>query len=279
MAVSVRPANVLKYRNGDVSSEQDLVVAEEPLEIRVGYGPQDSREQVTLTVTMRTTGDDEDLAVGFLFSEGVIHAVDDILSVKYCGDLKFPEESENVIRIELSPGVRFSLEKVARNFYTNSSCGVCGKASLESLAADCQVIPQDTVSISADTLAELPDKMAEHQKLFDHTGGIHASALFSVQGKLHRLKEDVGRHNALDKLIGSLFAEQKIPCNESVLMLSGRVSFDLMQKAVRAGIPIVAAVGAPSSLALEVAREYGVTLIGFLKEGKFNIYNKAQRII
>ena len=279
MTTNVQSVETLKVGSGKAELEADLVVTEEPLEIRVGYGSENERQQFTLSVTMRTPGHDQELCIGFLYTEDVIQKKEDVLRAEYCGNLEFPNEKDNVMRVELSPDVEFSPSQFGRNFYTASSCGVCGKASIELLSVSCQSLQQIKTEIAGSVLYSLPAKLQNSQRVFQHTGGLHASGLFDLRGNILSLREDVGRHNALDKLVGSLVLNSALPSSESVLMLSGRISFDLVQKAIRAGIPIVAAVGAPSSLAIKLAAEYGVTLVGFLKEDKFNVYTERQRVI
>lgn len=279
MSQSVHSETTVKFRDGSHHAEVDLLVVEEPLEIRLGYGPHGERQQYTVTVTMRTPGHDEELCVGFLFAEGIIEKREDVLSAKYCGSHEYPDEKFNVMRVELHPEAKVDTNLVGRNFYTTSSCGVCGKASMESLAVACQSLTHVTFAIEASMLSTLPKKLTAAQNVFEHTGGLHAAGLFDVKGNVIILREDVGRHNALDKLIGASLLNQQVPCSDTILMLSGRISFDLVQKAIRAGISTVAAVGAPSSLAVEVAKSFGVTLIGFLKQHKFNIYCGEERII
>ena len=278
MASSVQPVDIIKVRADQTFAETDLIVTEEPLEIRIGYGPETDRSQFTLSVTMRTPGNDEELCLGFLYSEGIIQGKKDIMTVKYCGNQDNPQEKDNVMRVELSPQVSFDPAQFNRNFYTASSCGVCGKASIESLSVNCDTLNHIDAKIGSSMLFELPDKLQEAQMLFGHTGGLHASGLFDLNGNMLMLMEDVGRHNALDKLVGTFLLKESDPFAQAVLVLSGRISFDLVQKAIRAGIPIIAAVGAPSSLAVDVAKTYGVTLIGFLRENKFNVYCEQQRV-
>jgi FdhD protein len=278
MKPNVQSVATLKVSSGISSVEPDLVVTEEPLEIRVGYGRENAREQFTLSVTMRTPGHDQELCIGFLYTEGIIQRKEDVLRAEYCIDQQLPDAKENVMRVELAPEVEFNPSRFSRNFYTASSCGVCGKASIESLTITCQTLKNIDTIITSSILYNLPAKLQGSQPVFEHTGGLHASALFNLSGKILYLREDVGRHNALDKLVGSLLLNGVLPANDTVLLLSGRISFDLIQKAVRAGIPIVAAVGAPSSLAIKLAVEYGVTLVGFLKDDKFNIYTERHRV-
>jgi FdhD protein len=217
---------------------------------------------------MRTPGHDFELAAGFLFTEGVVANSADIREIRHCGNSK----NTNVVRVELNPAVKFDPTRLSRHVFTTSSCGVCGKTSLEQVRT---VLPSPIQKISmpsAEMLCALPGKLRPEQTIFSSTGGLHAAALFNLEGKLILLREDVGRHNAMDKLIGALLLENKLPAVNTIMLVSGRASFELVQKAAMAGIPMLAAVGAPSSLAVELAREFGMTLVGFLRDGRFNIY-------
>lgn len=276
---SVRSANIIKIQPEGKEENEDLIVIEEPLEIRLGYGLEHERKQFTLTITMRTPGNDEELSLGFLFAEGIINQVGDVLSAKYCDDLGQNEVRENVIRVELAPQVSFNPANFNRNFYTNSSCGVCGKASIESVQVSCEPLPITPFSINKKLIFSLPEKLQEAQQVFKYTGGLHASGLFDGNGHLLEHREDVGRHNALDKLLGKLLLTNMERAKSSILLLSGRISFELIQKAIRAQIPVVAAVGAPSSLAVELAESFGITLIGFLKDDRFNVYTAKERFV
>lgn len=278
MTEKVKPVNIIRANSKGNSATSDLLVVEEPLEIRVGYGSEKNRQQHSLSVTMRTPGDDEHLCLGFLFSEGVISSKENILSAKYCQNVTISDGGNNVMRVELQPDILYNPTRHNRNFYINSSCGVCGKASIEQVQVDCNPINSD-LKVARDIVSALPDKLLASQDVFKHTGGVHACGLFNRQGELLMHKEDVGRHNALDKLIGTLLLSDSLPATGNILMLSGRISFELVQKAVKAGIGVVAAVGAPSSLAVDLANEFGVTLIGFLKESGFNTYTHPDRII
>ncbi len=275
----VNPVNIKRYTDSHQANEPDLVVVEEPLEIRVGYGPEDQRQQQTITVTMRTPGDDEHLCLGFLYSEGAINTAEQVVSAKYCRNVTVEDGGNNVMRIELSPDLPFTLRDFQRNFYTNSSCGVCGKASIEHVKQLCAPIAMIPMEVSRQVITGLPAALAATQDVFKHTGGLHACGLFDSQGTMLLHKEDVGRHNALDKLIGNLLVIGALPASNKVLMLSGRISFELVQKAIKAGVPVIAAVGAPSSLSVTLAKEYGVTLVGFLKDKSFNVYTGFERII
>jgi len=279
MAIPIQPVEITRVGKDSHESVPDLVVSEEPLEIRIGHGLEGDRKQFSLSVTMRTPGNDEALCIGFLFTEGIINSMADVLSVKYCEDLGRKEGMENLMRVELQPSIEIDDQQFKRNFYTTSSCGVCGKASIDSIKVTCDPIESEEISVAKALLFEMPDKLREAQKVFQHTGGLHACGLFDLEGKLTFHNEDVGRHNALDKLIGSLLIRGSVQASGSILMLSGRISFELVQKALRAGIQVIAAVGAPSSLAVNLANEFGITLIGFLKNEKFNIYTGKQRVV
>ncbi|HEX6098229.1 MAG TPA: formate dehydrogenase accessory sulfurtransferase FdhD [Thermoanaerobaculia bacterium] len=242
--------------DGDTSTElEDELAVEEPLEIRVGDKP--------VSVTLRTPGDDFDLAAGFLFTESIVRSGGDVESYRHWG-------SPNVVRVALREGVRVDLQRLQRHFYSTSSCGVCGKTSIEALRVQTSPIAARP-EIAREVIVSLPEKMRAEQKSFDATGAIHAAGIFDANGALLRLREDVGRHNAVDKVIGSFFREG-IPLDGHVLVVSGRTSFEIVQKAVVARIPVLAAVGAPSTLAVELAREMGLTLLGFVRDGRFNVY-------
>lgn len=248
----------------------DMLAVEEPLEIRIIHGV--GRYTKSIAVTMRTPANDEELAVGFLFTEGIIKQKADILS---CEVVK-----ENVVVVELSPAVKVNLKEIERNFYTTSSCGVCGKSSIEAIYTSCNLYDKAApFTVSADLLYSLPEKLSEWQTNFRHTGGIHATALFSTGGELMEVREDVGRHNAFDKLAGVMLLQERLPISNHIVLLSGRASFELVQKAAMAGVKLLVAVGAPSSLAVATADELGMTLAGFLRENRFNIYCGKERII
>ena len=243
-------------------AEQDLVAVEEPLQIRLG-----DRD---FAITMRTPGQDRELAAGFLFTEGVITSPDQIRAIT--------TDDLGTVTVELAPGVE--VDFAARNFYVTSSCGVCGKASIDGLkAAHCASPPRGFPQIRSNLIPQLPETLRQSQPVFSHTGGLHGAGLFNAAGELLAVREDVGRHNAVDKLIGAMFLEAKTPLHENILMLSGRISFELVQKALMAGIPIVAAVGAPSSLAIETALHFGMTLVGFLRGQRYNVYSGHERLL
>jgi FdhD protein len=277
---SVSHIKIIKVSGTETTETVDLLAAEEPLEIRLGYGPQDQREQKSISVTMRTPGNDFELALGFLFTEGIIQSPDQIYHIQYCTEANTIENKENIVRVELNEHVEIDFGRLQRNFYTTSSCGVCGKESIEAVKVVCQPSPGSypQLRIEKELIVSLPDKLRAQQNVFEHTGGLHASASFDTEGNLLLLREDVGRHNALDKLIGASLSLHQ-PLNTQILLLSGRASFELIQKAAMAGIQIVCAVGAPSSLAVSLAQEFGITLIGFLRGDKFNIYTSAERVI
>lgn len=250
---------------------EDLLAVERPLEISIIYGEENSRQQKNISVTMCTPGHDEELAVGFLFTEGIVTGKNDIMNCCAAGS--------NTVIAALRTGLSFDPKKIERHFYTSSSCGVCGKSSIDAVKNIIVCKPgADSVKVEAETIASLPDSLKNQQEVFTHTGGLHASALFDLNGNLLITREDVGRHNALDKLIGAWLLKGNIPLDQHILLLSGRASFELIQKAAMAGIKIVCAVGAPSSLAVELAKDCDMTLIGFLRDGRFNIYCGERRI-
>lgn len=259
-----------------VRRRADTVVVEEPLEIRISGEP--------LTVTMRTPGHDLELAAGFLVSEGVIGAGGDLRSAIHCGgpgtDPASSENTYNVLDVALAPGIHPPLTDIARNFYTTSSCGVCGTASIDAIEKRSRFeLTTDAATVDAAIVAGLPDALREGQAVFDKTGGLHAAALFDAEsGELLVLREDVGRHNAVDKVVGWALLEDRLPLRGTVLQVSGRASFELVQKAVMAGIPILSAVSAPSSLAVQLATAAGLTLLGFVRGGSMNVYAHAERV-
>lgn len=273
------PFTVSKVRGATQQSRPDRVAVEEPLEIRLGYETADGRTENSVSITMRTPGDDAELATGFLFTEAIIRAAADIAFVKPCGPPAPDSGNHNVVRVELESGVDVDLGRLQRHFYTTSSCGVCGKASLEALrVSGAEIRPLEGARFSKETLTALPDKLRAAQKTFDETGGLHAAAAFNTAGEIIAVHEDVGRHNAVDKVIGALLSRGLLPANDLGLIVSGRASFELMQKALMAGMPLLAAVSAPSSLAVQLAREFNVTLVGFLRDDTFNIYAAPERI-
>ena len=257
-------------------TETDLLAVEEPLEIRLQL-PGLSKHKA-ISITMRTPGDDFDLAAGFLFTEGIITGPSQVSKIRYCGLPAKDKNINNTLVAELAEGVDIDLKRLERHFYTTSSCGVCGKSSIEALHTGAKKVEVDT-KFKSELIHTLPDTLRRAQAVFERTGGLHASALFDAEGNLDILREDVGRHNALDKVIGAKFMSGETPLSDRILLVSGRASFELVQKALMAGIPVLAAVGAPSSLAVELAAEFGMTLIGFVRDGRFNIYTGAERIV
>ncbi|CCH01615.1 fdhD-like protein [Fibrella aestuarina BUZ 2] len=276
----VAPVTIQKIKASAVGEPQpDLLAVEEPMEIRLGFGDVTNRQQRSLSVTMRTPGHDFELALGFLLTEGLIQTREQVHSLRHCTDLGRQQVLGNIVRVELQPDVPVELGTLARNFYTTSSCGVCGKASIDAVRnTGCPLLPAVQPFVAADLIHQLPDQLRAAQAVFDHTGGLHAAALFDRSGMLRLLREDVGRHNALDKVIGASLQQGLLPLHDSVLLLSGRISFELVQKALMAGIPLVAAVGAPSSLAVQMADEVGMTLLGFVRNGSFNSYTHPGRL-
>lgn len=276
---SVAPIQIHSFRDGKVESRPDLLAIEEPLEIRLGYGSGAERRQKRVAVSMRTPGNDFELALGFLYTEGIIPGPEVVSHIRYCINKETGLEEENIVRVELKEDYELNWES-DRNFYTSSSCGVCGKASIEAIetTANCKTLADGNLSMDSKTIRSLPGKLREHQHIFEHTGGLHAVALFNKKGELLLMREDVGRHNALDKLIGALIVKADIQVEDTVLLLSGRASFELIQKSIMAQIPFVCAVGAPSSLAVELAKSFNLSLVGFLKEDRFNVYCGTQRI-
>lgn len=272
---SVAPIALIRSDN-PTAKEKDLLAVEEPLEIRVEFGQSKERQQLQLAVTMRTPGNDLELTTGFLFTEAIIEHPEDLISVRHCETVKDPDEKDNVVKAILAPSVALNKDKLQRNFYTSSSCGVCGKGSLESVRVACPRI-DGQIMIPEEAIHGASDQLRKSQQVFEHTGGLHAAGLFSAAGELLCMREDVGRHNAVDKLIGAEWQNAN-RFSEGFLMLSGRASFELVQKAARAGIPIVAAVGAPSSLAVSLANEMGITLLGFVRNNSFNCYSHKERI-
>lgn len=276
---STQERAIIKFRNNRFETLNDHLASEEPLEIQLAYGPFGQRQQMSLAVTMRTPGADFDLVYGFLFTEGLIQGRKDVLQIRYPGVQLSPEAQENSILVELHPAAQFDAARLQRHFYTSSSCGICGKASLEMVQNQSAfLLPAHQPIISPETLLRLPEALTPQQSLFNQTGGIHAAGLFSSNGELLYLREDVGRHNALDKVIGAALQKKTFPLNDTILLLSGRAGFELVQKTIMAGIPIMAAVGAPSSLAVELAEAHNLTLVGFLRNGGFNIYTGKERI-
>jgi FdhD protein len=261
--------------DGQARVRPDVLATEEPMEVRLISG---SIKQ-TVAVTMRTPGVDFELAAGFLYGEGIVSSPEDIKKISYCVDPDIDAEQRyNIVNVELQGGRDYDLRPLERHFYTTSACGVCGKASLEQLELrDCPIIPPGP-EIAAEKIYALPEKLRDAQGLFEATGGLHAAALFDAEGNLVALKEDVGRHNATDKLVGWALLEGKLPLSDHIVMVSGRSSFEILQKCLVAGVPVVCAISAPSSLAVDVARQFGMTLVGFLRGSRFNVYAGSERV-
>jgi FdhD protein len=281
--IAERPANIVtdevtQIRGHSVERKYDELATEEPMEIRVLTFTGGRWVKHQIAVTMRTPGNDFELASGFLLSEGVVRSRNDIASISYCTD---PGESQayNIVNVYLSEDIQFDFDRLSRNVYTSSSCGICGKGSIDLVRTNCSRLPVGSFEISRKMLVSMPQMLTKSQSIFARTGGLHACALFDLKGNLLGIKEDVGRHNALDKLVGSLLLSNRLPASNSVLLVSGRASFELVQKAAIAGIPFLAAVGAPSNLAVELAREYDMTLLGFLRGDRFNIYCGDKRLL
>lgn len=286
-------ASVERFDGGKAQAATDILAVEEPLEIQLAYGRVDARRVKPISVTMRTPGHDCELAVGFLISEGVIRDPADIIHVSQVAGRAPSKETvrresttilpyqpeRNIVRVELADEVAVNVASLERNFFTTSSCGICGKASLLALSSVCPPRTTNQFRVPAEVLYWLPSRLRNSQNVFERTGGLHAAGLFDASGQLIASREDVGRHNAVDKVLGEEFLADRIPLRDRLLMLSGRASFELLQKAIMAGVPMVASVGAPSSLAVQVAREFDITLVGFLRVEHFNVYHGANRII
>ncbi len=259
--------------------QTDVVAVEEPLEIRISHATRDGRATRSISITMRTPGNDNELAAGFLFTEGIVRAAADIAAIEPCGPAAPDTGNRNVIRVDLAADVDVDLGRLQRHFYTTSSCGVCGKASLDALRAEgASAPPHDGFRMTRRQLAGIPAALRARQRTFEETGGLHGAAAFSATGDLVVTMEDVGRHNAVDKVVGYLLLNNSLPAHELGMMVSGRASFELQQKTLMAGMPLLAAVSAPSSLAVRLAREFDMTLIGFLRGARFNLYAGGHRV-
>jgi FdhD protein len=267
---NIHLTQVSEWSEGQLARKQDYLAAEEPLEIRIDGEP--------ISVTMRTPGDDLELAAGFLLTEGLIQRREQILSLEMAVE-ESGANTGNVVSARLQPGVAPDTEKMRRNFFAASSCGICGKASIDSVRSRTLQPPNPDFRCSAENLLRLPDALRASQNVFGRTGGLHAAALFAASGELLAVREDIGRHNAVDKVAGWALLENRIPLANEILLVSGRGGFEIVQKAIVAGVPVVASVSAPSSLAVQLARELGLTLIGFLRERRFVIYAGEQRLI
>lgn len=275
----VASARIRRHRGSEVERVRDALAVEEPLEIRLGWreGKGAARSQA-VAVTMRTPGDDFELVAGFLRGEGILADRSLLLEMTYCRDGK-AEQAYNVVEARLRPGLAVDVERLQRNFYTTSSCGVCGKASLDAVEAQgCAVLPAGTPRVDPEVVPSLPGRLRDAQGVFEDTGGLHAAGIFDAAGELLLVREDVGRHNAVDKVVGRLFLDGRLPAGDRILVVSGRASFEIVQKAVAAGIPVLVAVGAPSSLAVDLATRFGQTLVGFARDGGFNVYAGEERL-
>ncbi len=271
---------IFQVRDGNMHKTTDWIAREEPLEIKLEYGPGENRARMTLAITMRTPGNDYDLVRGFLFTEGIILRNDQIRAIQYDLDLSPAQQQLNSVIVSLSPDLRFETEKLNRHFYTSSSCGVCGKTSIEMVRMQSSFFPpRDAFSVKTAIIHALPGLLMSTQSTFQQTGGIHAAALVSPEGQLLHVEEDIGRHNAVDKLIGWVMTKDMLPLRDHILFVSGRAGFELVQKAVMAGVTMFVAIGAASSLAIELAQENQITLVGFLQKEKFNVYNGSDRIV
>lgn len=273
----VAPTIVHKISGEGLVESPDLLAVEEPLEIRLGFGPVTDRQQRPVSVTMRTPGHDEELAMGFLFTEGIIQKPTDIVSCRHC--VQDAQKEGNVLRVELHPDVVVDWSRLERNTFRSSSCGLCGKATIDAVMALTPGPIVGNFSIDPPLLHALPERVRQTQRAFAHTGGIHAAALFDATGKLLIVREDIGRHNALDKLIGAAFWQNWLPLSGFGIFLSGRIGVELVQKSWLAGVPMLAAVGAPSSLAVQMAKEAHMTLAGFVRDSRFNLYSEPARVL
>ncbi|MEL7185937.1 MAG: formate dehydrogenase accessory sulfurtransferase FdhD [Pseudomonadota bacterium] len=279
MSASSQEIKLQKVAGDCANAQSDRVAVEEPLEIRLGFATPDGRTAKSISITMRTPGHDEELALGFLYTEGIITGLADVSEVAHCGPPAPDTGNHNIIRVDLADGVAVDIGKLQRNFYTTSSCGVCGKSSLDALrVTGAAPIAAGGFKIPVEVLTTMPDKLRDMQATFDQTGGLHAAAAFDSQGEIIVTREDVGRHNAVDKVAGALYSDSRLPASDMGLLVSGRASFELMQKALMCGMPLLAAVSAPSSLAVRLAEEFDVTLVGFLRGDTFNIYSGGERV-
>jgi len=279
MTGSIRTVAIERAGSAGRAPASDRVAVEEPLEIQVVSATAAGAAARSVSITMRTPGNDEELALGFLFTEGIIRSADQVVTASPAGQAEAETGLRNIIRVEVTPDTELDLERLARHFYTTSSCGVCGKASLEALQVSGLISLRDENTVFASAiLSDLPGAVRRLQPVFAETGGLHAAAVFAANGDIVVVREDVGRHNATDKAIGALLRAGRLPGHGHGLLVSGRASFELAQKALVAGIPLLAAVGAPSSLAVDMAREFGMTLIGFLRGDTFNIYAGDERV-
>lgn len=277
---NVRRWPIRQVRANGMRMLADTVVTEEPLEMRLAFEQAGQLAVLPLAVTMRTPGNDFELVAGFLYTEGLIEGPEAIVRMSYCAPGE--EQAYNVVQVRLSPAVRLEAHRLARHFYMTSSCGVCGKAAIEAVFVQGHpALPADGPKLAAETVCALPQRVREAQALFQRTGGLHAAAIFDTEDEgmpLLWLREDVGRHNSVDKVVGAALLARRLPLSRACLVVSGRAGFEIAQKALRAGIPILVAVGAPSSLTLELAEAAGMTVVGFVREGRFNVYTAPWRI-
>jgi len=277
--VGLKRIQIHSFDGNTLQDRSDIMVVEDPLEIIIRKPAESGTEKFTLSITMRTPGDDFNLVRGFLFTEGIISKKEDIQKIRYVPTKSNIQIRSSSVEVFLSETCSIDEASLSRHFYTSSSCGVCGKTAIDQLRTHFSFIPKKgQPTLTPSMILNAKDKLLKAQDQFQQTGGIHAAALLDTHGEVVCLKEDVGRHNAFDKLIGCMLEEGKIPLNEHIVMVSGRASFELVQKALSAGLPLFLAIGAPSSLALELADEYGLTLVGFIKEDQFNVYSYPERI-
>ncbi len=277
-AESEKKFRITQVTPAERHQREDSLAVEEPMEIRIVFGPPERRTGRSLSITMRTPDHDFELAAGFLFTEGIVDRAEQILGFEFCGEIPEGRQRSNIVRVELDSQLNVQIQNLQRHFYTTSSCGICGKGSLEAIRST-GVKPVDSpLTVRAETIYQLSDRLREAQSVFQQTGGIHAAGLFNQSGELITQREDVGRHNALDKLVGNQLLEGQLPLHQHILVVSGRSSFELVQKAAAAQFPVMVSVGAPSSLAVELADEFGITLIGFASRERFNVYTHSHRM-
>jgi FdhD protein len=275
---NITQASIIKVCGKEQRTVNDSLVVEEPLEIRLAFKRDGSLFHKSISVTMRTPGDDQNLALGFLFTEGILHSYEQVSNVT-SGIVRHKEARKNVLVVHLKEGVSLNLQKLERHFYTTSSCGVCGKASIEAVRIQSKYeLPENKPVFEAMLIQSLPEKVLTNQSVFGITGGLHAAALINTSGNIFSVKEDVGRHNAVDKIIGEALTKNKLPLAEFAIMVSGRAGFEIVQKLSVAGVPVIIAIGAPTNLAIQLAEESGMTLIGFVRNQSFNIYTCPERI-
>ena len=277
---SVVPVRITRLKDGKMSRAKDILSVEEPMEVRLALPSADGRrgEVRSIAITMRTPGHDFELAAGFLISEGVLTSRGQIQEITYCRSGEAAQDY-NVLEVRLRTA-DVDLDRLSRNVFTSSSCGICGKASIEAVELQgCALLPAGTLALSHEQILALPDRLRESQPQFDRTGGLHGAGLFRADGSAGPVHEDVGRHNAVDKVIGEAFLAGELPLHDRVMAVSGRLSFEIVQKALAAGIPMIVAVGAPSSLAVDLAERFGMTLVGFVRNGGFNVYSGAERVL